>query len=317
MATDSSARLEHLRLRDLLIIERVHELGSLRKVAQSMHLTQPAVTQALQTLEDCFGAQLVQRSSGGATLTDTGLAVLQRLKPMHAEALAALEVARRPLQPAIRLGLNQVAALDLAPAAVTALLESQPELRIELHESNSPDLWQQLAAGQLDAIVCRMLGAQEFEQLGPGLACTVLGAERMAVVASAGHPLVREGFDRTLLGRQRWVLPPLESHARSTLNEWFLQARLGLPTASVSSESIHLNLRLVAVSMLLTVVPRSVVDELGAAFGVAVLPLDMAWEGFSYAFACRRSSEQDPALQALRTQFVRLGWPLQGKPAAG
>ena len=312
MSAEPTARLEHLRLRDLLIIERVHELGSLRKVAESMHLTQPAVTQALQTLEDAFGAQLVHRSSGGAILTDTGLAVLQRLRPMRCEAMAALAVAHRPQQPVITLGLNQVTAMDVAPAAVTAFLQLHPEVRIDLKESNSPELWLLLANGRVDAIVCRLLAAEAYEPISEGIVYDVLGTERMAVVAAKGHPLVAKGLGKAQLGEQRWVLPPTHSRARHTLNEWFVQADIPVPVASVTSESIHMNIRLVAASTLLTVVPRSTVDELAGPFGLAVVPVDTAWEGFSYAFACRRSSELNPLMRALRAHFLRLDWPMRG-----
>ena len=309
MTAGSTARLEHLRLRELLLLERVHELGSLRRVAESLHLTQPAVTQALRTLEDCFGTALVQRSSGGATLTEAGLAALRRLRPMHAEARAALAQARRPRQPLIRVGLNPVAALELAPAALAAFAQQHPQAASELHERNSPALWRALAAGALDAIVGRMLDAQEYAQLGQELDVHVLGAERRAVVAAAGHPLLRDGFDAQALAQQRWVLPPPQSHARSTLDAWFLHQRVDPPAASVSSEAIHLNLRLVAASTLLTVVPRTLADALAAAFGLALLPLDLAPDGLSYAFACRRSSRPDALIEALRTQVLGLGWP--------
>jgi DNA-binding transcriptional LysR family regulator len=317
MAAHSTARLDYLRLRDLLIIERVHELGSLRKVAESLHLTQPAVTQALQTLEDAFGARLVERSSGGALLTEAGLAVLQRVRPLRHEALAALAAASHPRLPAITLGIVQVSAIEIAPAAISAFLRAQPDVRLHIVEGNSPDLWQRLGAGELDAIVCRIPPADAFEPLSQVIAYDMLGTERMAVVAARAHPLFDGPFDKARLADQRWVLPPADSRARHTLNEWFLQAGIPIPVATITSESIQMNIRLVAASTLLTVVPESTYAELREPLKLAAAPVHTTWDGFSYAFACRRSSLAHPVVETLRGHFVRLGWPLRERTQAG
>lgn len=309
MSADSTAKLEHLRLRDLLLIERIHELGSLRHVADNMHLTQPAVTQALRNLEDAFGAQLVVRSSGGARLSPTGLAVMQRLKALRWEAMAAHEVARRPESPLITLGVNDSAATALAPAAISTFLQREPGVRVELKEANSPLLWQMLANGALDAIVCRMLAPESFERVREGIVYDVLGMERLVLVAAEQHPLVTEGFTRARLAQQRWVLPPSDSYARNTLNEWFLGADIALPSAAVTSESIETNLRLVAASELVTVTPESNFIEMRGTLKLATVAIDSNWDGFAYVLACRRSGLGNPVLRALREVVVRLGWP--------
>ena len=59
------ARIEQLRLRDLLLLDQLEQTGSLRATAEHLHVTQPAVTQALQVLERAFGVALVQRGQRG------------------------------------------------------------------------------------------------------------------------------------------------------------------------------------------------------------------------------------------------------------
>lgn len=305
-ADEPNARFERLRLRDLLIIERVHALGSLRQVADSMHLTQPAVTQALQTLEEAFDAQLVVRSSGGAVLTATGVAVLHRLRAMRREAMAARAAARRPRHPTVTLGLNQLAAGQFAPAAIAAFLAAHPDVRLDVEERNSPALWQRLKHGQVDAIVCRMPAAEQFEELSDAVAHDVLGLQRMVVVAAEDHPLVGRGpLAKAQLADQAWALPPADSYARQTLNEWFLRADVPLPAATVTSASFHTNVRLVAASRLLTLVPESTLAELRKALGLGVVPVETDWDGFAYFFACRRSSLMNPLVRSLRDHFAR------------
>jgi DNA-binding transcriptional LysR family regulator len=307
MATLSTAKLEHVRLRDLLLIERVHNLGSLRQVAEVMCLTQPAVTQALQSLEEAFGAQLVERSSSGASLSSTGMAVLHRLKAMHWEAMAALAVAQQPQSPTITLGISQFTGLALVPNALAGFLQTHADVHLDIRENNSPALWQQLTHGKVDAIVSRMPGAEEFQRMSELIAYDVLGTERLLLVAASDHPLVSQGFSKSSLASQRWVLPPVNSYARNTLNEWFLHADVPAPVAAMTSSSFQTNIRLVAASHLLTVIPESTLVELSATLQIAVLPTDSNWDGVAYFFACRKSSLVNPLIRALRAHFAAPG----------
>lgn len=59
-------------LRHLQCFREIVRLGSLSAAGRSVHMSQPAVTQALTGLETQFGARLLTRRSGGVTLTPAG-----------------------------------------------------------------------------------------------------------------------------------------------------------------------------------------------------------------------------------------------------
>ncbi|TMV77285.1 LysR family transcriptional regulator, partial [Thioclava sp. BHET1] len=63
-------RLPPLRL--LATFEEVAHLGSMRLAAARLNVSQPAVTQALKSLEDHVGATLLDRSTRPARLTEAG-----------------------------------------------------------------------------------------------------------------------------------------------------------------------------------------------------------------------------------------------------
>ena len=75
-----------LNLRHLHAFREVAQLGSISAAARSVHLTQPAVTQAIAQIEDHFGARLFSRSSTGMQLTPAGQVCAERV----ARALGAL-----------------------------------------------------------------------------------------------------------------------------------------------------------------------------------------------------------------------------------
>lgn len=74
-----------LNLRHLHAFREVAQLGSISAAARSVHLTQPAVTQAIAQIEDHFGARLFTRSSTGMQLTAAGEICAERVgRALHA-----------------------------------------------------------------------------------------------------------------------------------------------------------------------------------------------------------------------------------------
>lgn len=88
-----------LNLRHLHAFRAVAELGSISAAARSVHLTQPAVTQAIAQIEDHFGARLFSRSSTGMQLTPSGEICAERiaraLRALH-EGIVELRGSRDP-----------------------------------------------------------------------------------------------------------------------------------------------------------------------------------------------------------------------------
>src|SRR5205085_10933791 len=67
----------------------VHECGSLRAAAEQLHMSQPALTLAIQQLESELGCQLLVRSKRGVSLTPFGLALLPRAGLIVSESVRA------------------------------------------------------------------------------------------------------------------------------------------------------------------------------------------------------------------------------------
>jgi len=70
----------HTNLRHLHIFREVARLGSVSAAARSVHISQPAVTQAIAGLERFFGSPLLLRRSTGVSLTSAGEICLARIE---------------------------------------------------------------------------------------------------------------------------------------------------------------------------------------------------------------------------------------------
>lgn len=78
-------------LRHLRVFEAVARFGSVTSASRAIHLSQPAVTQAISKLEDIFGTRLFERGQRGSHLTPSGEIVLARTGRMFASIAQALE----------------------------------------------------------------------------------------------------------------------------------------------------------------------------------------------------------------------------------
>ena len=65
-----------MKLQDLHILMTVMQSGSMRKAAQSLSVTQPAISRSIAELEHALGVRLLERRRQGIEATDYGRALL-------------------------------------------------------------------------------------------------------------------------------------------------------------------------------------------------------------------------------------------------
>src|SRR6478752_8302158 len=127
-----------LDVKRLRILREVAEQGSFSGAADSLHLTQSAVSQQIAALEREAGATLIERGRGNLRLTDPGTALVG-----HTEAvLARLEEAERELEEIagmrggrVRMVSFPTAGATIAVRAVTAFRKRHPKIGLELTEA--------------------------------------------------------------------------------------------------------------------------------------------------------------------------------------
>jgi DNA-binding transcriptional LysR family regulator len=280
--------LDQIRLRDLMLLEHVADLGTLRQAAEALHVTQPAVTQMLKGIEQAFGVPLVLRNRRGVSLTAAGQAALARLRCA-----------------------TPIASLSLLPRALARLRVQSPGARLTLTEGGVEALWQQLAEGVIDALVGRLPSFSRPTDAASGLRHMAIGAERMVLVTARGHPLARKAAPaRTeqdcmqALQGSAWILPPAEALTVLAFNEWFAQAGLPPPQASVVSGSFYASLNMASRTDLVTLVPASAALAMQAALRLTVLDGPWPKPQVGIVFAARTSSWNSPALTQLRQCFT-------------
>src|SRR5690242_16305570 len=124
MADDARQLLSRLRFRHLQMLGALADTGGIRRAAQRLNLTQPAVSKALGEIEQAFGYALFTRTPKGLAPTPAGRVVLRgaallvnEASQLHAEARAAQAEAEASL----RLGVAAFVAMSLVPQVLAAL----------------------------------------------------------------------------------------------------------------------------------------------------------------------------------------------------
>jgi DNA-binding transcriptional LysR family regulator len=156
------------------------------RAAHRLHVSQPALSQAIRRLEADLGKNLFERDSRSVTLTDFGrvfCVVARTLVAQHDRAVAtALEAARGPAR-SFRVGYSPFIDLALV-AAVRIEFAREPDMWIDLRGSFSKAQVDLLTAGQLDAGLLFSPFAP-----APGLTAEILRREPFVVGLVRGHRL--------------------------------------------------------------------------------------------------------------------------------
>ena len=139
-------------LRYLTSLARHRHFG---RAAADCAVSQPALSMQVRELEREIGAELVERRPGEIALNDTGLDVAQRAEQILAATRDLVDFARHRdlLSGRLRLGIIPTLAPYVLPRLLPRLQADYPQLRLEVRETQTKLLLDELARGELDAVM--------------------------------------------------------------------------------------------------------------------------------------------------------------------
>ena len=143
-------------LKQLRYLTALAEQRHFGKAAEACAVTQPALSMQIRELERELGVDLVERRPNDIMLTEIGLEVARRAERVLSAARDLTEFARhsaRTLTGRLRLGVIPTLAPYVLPQILPALQQRFPDLRIELRETQTRTLMDELGRGTLDAVL--------------------------------------------------------------------------------------------------------------------------------------------------------------------
>lgn len=142
-------------LRQLKYLIALAEERHFGRAAESVRISQPALSVQIRALEETLGTRLIERRARNVALTPVGREVLDRARRIMDEVRAMGEAARwrNGLGGRLRLGVIPTVAPYLLPAALPLLRERDLALDLGVREAQTRVLLEELRRGTLDAIV--------------------------------------------------------------------------------------------------------------------------------------------------------------------
>ncbi len=264
------------RLRHLQVLVSVGELGSFKRAAESVGLTQPAVTHVIGDLERLLGTPLFHRHARGATPADAALALMPVARRMLAALAEGAEVVSAQMAHAdgvVRLAATASALGGLLPRLLPAFSAAAPQVQVLVTQAEADRYNDLVARAEVDAVACRRPSV-----LPQGWLFHALRRDALGVVCAPGNPLVRRRrVALAELAHETWLVPPAGSLARRGLDE-AAEAQGWVPRlATVIARALPLTWALLQQQRALTLVPLGVVQQLLDARQLVHLRVDHAW----------------------------------------
>ena len=154
------------------------------RAAEELNLSQPALSRAIQKLEEQLGQPLFERKPREVMLTDHGELLLERaqhiLKLMEDTFAELSEAGRRSR---IRLGAIPTIAPYFLPGLLSGFAKAHPEISVIVQEDTTENLIKRCSHGEIDLAILALPIIAKYLEVEP------LFDEELLLVLPVGHPL--------------------------------------------------------------------------------------------------------------------------------
>ncbi|RDE18767.1 LysR family transcriptional regulator [Motiliproteus coralliicola] len=176
-------------LRKLRIFVEVARHGSFSGAARALPLAQPAVSVAVQKLEQELDLLLFHRHDRRISLTSEGKVLLQHAQRMLEDLRQAqleMDELKGLRKGEVRIGIPSMLGTYYFPELLMAFKQRYPQLKLSVEEAGARDIQQMIDAGELD------MGIIVREQLPESLEAELFLREQMVVCLPPEHPLAAQ-----------------------------------------------------------------------------------------------------------------------------
>jgi LysR family transcriptional regulator, regulator for metE and metH len=260
----------NLSRQDLELTVAIAEEGSVTRAALRLHLSQPAVSHHLRSLEDRVGARLFRRGKRRMTALPLGEELAARGRRICAEFRASEESLDRMLhgkQRIVRLGTECYTSYHWLPAVVRELARSGGNLELRIVVEATQRAKAALASGETDAIILQSSGAD------PGLAYWPLFRDELMLLVSSRHALARRKFVGARdLASETLILHDMPGGRLGVIDEFFVPAKV-FPSQVRRVQLTEAIIEMVRAEMGVSILARWLAEPYVRSKGLAMLRL--------------------------------------------
>jgi DNA-binding transcriptional LysR family regulator len=296
---DWSTRIgRRLKLRDVHILFAVVQWGSMAKAAGHLGMSQPAVSEAIASLENALQVRLLDRGPRGVEPTIYGDVLLKRGAAVFDElsqAIREIEFLADPGIGEIRIGCPESLMAGFVPAVIARLLCRYPKITVNVVGAQPGEQeFHELRDRSVDLLVGRVFKPLATDEVD----AQILSPDAFFVVASARSPWAR--LRKVALANlidAPWVLFPSNSVVNSYIEDAFRSHGLEIPRRTVTSFSTHMRLHLVSTGPYLTILHESVLRFNAKIWSLKKLPINLSIRPMPIAIFTLKNRTLSPVVQ--------------------
>jgi DNA-binding transcriptional LysR family regulator len=243
-------------LDQLRILKAIASEGSFKRAADSLYVSQPAVSLQVQNLERQLDVPLFDRGGRRAQLTEAGHLLLgygEKILSLCQETCRALEDLQNLQGGTLIVGASQTTGTYLLPRMIGMFRQKYPDVAVQLHVHSTRRTAWSVANGQIDLAI---VGGEIPTELVEALDIVPYAEDELALILPPSHPMVQqETIQKEDLYKLQFISLDSQSTIRKVIDH--VLSRCGIDTRRLKIE-MELNS--------IEAIKNAVQSGLGAAF---------------------------------------------------
>src|SRR6266545_4683804 len=239
-------------INQLEVFLAVAQEKSFSRAAETLHRTQPAVSQAIRRLETELGEPLFDRSSKDGTLTAAGRVLFdfsQQMLNLRHHAHSAIRELRDLHHGKLSLGANEYTVMALLPL-IPIFRARHPHIKIEVKRSLASRIPSEIIGRDVE------IGVVSFKPTDAAIKSIAVGVDELALVVPPNHPLAAKQIVSVReLGAEAFIAHNVPSPYREKVVRTFEKYRTPL-NISLEMPTLEAIKRFVEGGMGVALVPR-------------------------------------------------------------
>ena len=175
-----------IKLDDLQAFVFIAQAGGFAGAANELNVTQSALSRRIKKLEEALGARLLDRTTRRVSVSTVGAEFLPEAKRIVDEFDKSLNDVRELIQVrtgSVSIATNMTVADTLLPQIISQFRSENPNIRVHLNESSSPDALERVLRREAE------LAIAQFGEGHPALDYEPLFEDRFVLISHRKHPL--------------------------------------------------------------------------------------------------------------------------------
>ncbi|MEW9667423.1 selenium metabolism-associated LysR family transcriptional regulator [Ammoniphilus sp. 3BR4] len=220
-----------MNLNHLKALVKVVQTGSFKEAAKHLNVSQPAITQRIQALEEYMKTRLLTKESDGVQLTSHGRTIYESsLVILSLWDKVEEEVWGTKVKGRLTLGASTIPSEYLLPPILKAYRNVYPDVKLQLRISGTNEVVRWLRDRTVDVAITGEPMATE------GVASFPIAEDHMRLIIPSDYEWPETVEKLSMLTETDWIMREPESDTRRTLEAYLTRSGIDVSKLPISGQ---------------------------------------------------------------------------------